>query len=305
LSGSSRGNSVAIPGYVPRKGQRMSVKVMPAGSNFFETMRIPLLRGRSFSESDNESAPKVVVVNDTLVKRFFSGRDPIGKHIGWDASATDMEIVGVVKDAKYDSLRRDAPATVYQPARQAGNLYWMHFELRTKGDPKLLISDVRSAVSSIDRNIPLFDVKTQTEQVDELLLQERLFAKLAGFFGLLALVLACVGIYGIMSYSVLRRTGEIGIRMALGAERWNILRMILRETLVLTAIGVALGIPAALAITGYASDIIADLLYGLSTTDVTTVAIAAAILIVVALIAGFLPARRAAHLDPIAALRNE
>jgi len=283
----------------------MSVKVMPAGSNFFETLKVPLLRGRSFVEGDNETAPKVVVVNETFVKRFSSGRDPIGQRIGWDPAAIDMQIVGVVRDAKYDSLRRDAPPTVYQPMRQAGNLHWMHYEVRTKGDPKLLIPDLRSAMASLDRNIPIFDLKTQTEQVDDLLLQERLFAKLAGFFGLLALILACVGLYGIMSYAVVRRTGEIGIRMALGAERSNILRMILRETMMLTGIGVAIGVPAALAITRYAASVIADLLYGLNTTDGMTVAIAAAILIVVAMFAGFLPARRAANLDPMAALRNE
>jgi ABC-type antimicrobial peptide transport system permease subunit len=240
----------------------------------------------------------------TLVKRYFANRDPIGQRIGWDRATLDMEIVGVAKDAKYDSLRRDAPATVYQPFRQATNP-WMHYEVRTARDPKALIPDVRSAVAALDRNVPLFDLKTQTEQVDELLLQERLFAKLSSFFGLLALLLACVGLYGIMSYAVVRRTGEIGIRMALGAQRGNILGMVLTETLVLVTIGIALGIPASLMTTRLAASVISDLLYGLKATDVTTVGFAVVLLIAVAAVAGFLPARRASRIEPTIALRYE
>ncbi len=181
----------------------------------------------------------------------------------------------------------------------------MHFDVRTARDPKTLIPDVRNVVASLDRNVPLFDLKTQTEQVDELLLQERLFAKLSSFFGVLALLLACVGLYGIMSYAVVRRTGEIGIRMALGAQRWDILRMVLRETLVLVTIGVALGIPASLMMARFAASVISDLLYGLKATNVMTVGIAVALLIAVAVVAGFLPARRASRVEPTVALRYE
>ncbi|HYL77395.1 MAG TPA: ABC transporter permease, partial [Bryobacteraceae bacterium] len=305
LSGSSRGNSIWIPGYAPKPDERMSVRVVPAGPKFFETMKIPLLHGRDFNDADNEKAPQVVVVNQTLVKRYFEDRDPIGQRIGWGQPRAEMEIVGVVKDAKYDSLRRATPATVYQPFRQASNLNWMHFEVRTATDPRTLIPAVRNVVASLDRNVPLFDVKTQIEQVDELLLQERLFAKLTSFFGLLALLLACVGLYGIMSYAVVRRTGEIGIRMALGARRWDILAMVLRETLLLVTIGVAIGIPVSLAGMRYAASVISDLLYGLKTTDLTTVGIAVMLLIAVSSFAGFLPARRASHVEPMVALRDE
>jgi predicted permease len=305
LSGSSRSDRVWVPGYSAKPGDRMDVRIMPAGPNFFQTMKIPLLRGRDFQENDNEAAPKVILVNETLVKRFFAGRDPIGEHIGWNAPNANMEIVGVVKDAKYDSLRRDAPATVYQPYQQADNLSWMHFEVRTVRNPKALIPDVRAAVADLDRNVALFDVKTQTEQVDELLLQERLFAKLSSFFGLLALTLACVGLYGIMSYSVVRRTGEIGIRMALGAQRWNILAMVQCETFLLVGIGVAIGIPTSLLTTRFAADVISNLLYGLAATDLTTIGIAAVLMMAVAAIAGFLPARRASRVDPTVALRYE
>jgi predicted permease len=305
LSGSSRGNSLWVPGYTPKAGEQLNARVMPAGPKFFETMKIPLLRGRDFNEGDNEKAPQVAVVNETLMKRYFGDRDPIGQRIGWDRAKPEMEIVGVVKDAKYNSLRRDTPATIYHPFRQATNINWMHFEVRTARDPKTLIPDVRNVVASLDRNVPLFDLKTQNEQVDELLLQERLFAKLSSFFGLLALLLACVGLYGIMSYAVLRRTGEIGIRMALGAQRWDILGMVLRETLVLVTIGVALGIPASLMTTRLAASVISDLLYGLKATDVTTVGIAVVLLMAVAAFAGFLPARRASRVEPTVALRYE
>ena len=305
LSGSTRSNDIWVPGYTPKAGEKMIVRVLPAGSGFFTTMKMTLLRGRDFNERDNEVAPKVAVVNETFVKLYFAGRDPVGQRIGRNPGQADTEIVGVARDAKYNSLRRETAATVYMPFRQSDNLPLMHYELRTSVSPQSLIPAVRNLVRSLDRNIPLFDVKTQTEQVDELLLQERLFAKLSSFFGLLALVLACVGLYGITSYAVVRRTAEIGIRMALGAQRWNVLRMVLSQAMFLAALGVLLGVPAALLTTRYTQKFIADLLYGLKATDVTTIAIAAAILIAMAVIAGFVPARRASRVDPIRALRYE
>jgi len=181
----------------------------------------------------------------------------------------------------------------------------MHFEVRTAGDPKALIPAVRRAVASLDGNIPLFDVKTQAEQIDELLLQERLFARLSGSFGLLALVLACVGLYGVLSYAVARRAGEIGIRMALGAPRGKILRMVLRDVFVLAAAGLAVGIPASLAAARLAAAVISDLLYGLKGNDTVSLAVASATLLLAAACAGFLPARRASLVDPMTALREE
>ncbi len=226
LSGDSAGRRLWAQGYSPKQEERTFVRVLPTGSDFFRTMKIPLLRGRHFTARDSESAPKVAVVNETLVKLYFAGRDPIGQRIGWDRNKVDIEIVGVAKDAKYNSLRKDTPATVYHPFTQA-SIYAMHFEVRTAGAPQALIPDVRRAVAALDRKVPLYDVKTQTEQMDESLIQERLFAKLMSFFGGLALLLACVGLYGLMSYAVARRTGEIGIRMALGARRRNIIGMVL------------------------------------------------------------------------------
>jgi predicted permease len=278
---------------------------MSTGPNFFQTMKIPLLRGRDFTERDDQGAPRVAVVNEAFVKLYFANRDPIGGRIAWDRSRPEMEIVGVAKDTKYYSLRNEAPAIVYYPYRQAQSSSWMHFELRTAADPHALIPDVRRALASLDRNVPVFDMKTQTEQIDELLLQERLFAKLSSFFGLLALALACVGLYGILSYAVARRTAELGIRMALGAQRRDIVGMILREMLLIVTASLAVGIPAALATARLASSLISDLLYGLKAGDATSVVMAATALLLVAAIAGFLPAQRASRIDPMAAVRSE
>ena len=304
LSGGSRSSGIWVPGYTPSPEERSIVRVLPAGPDFFRTMKLPLLRGRDFSARDSENAPGVAVVNEAFVKRYFDGRDPMGQRIRWDRTKPDMEIIGVAKDAKYNSLRKDTPATVYHPFTQA-NIYSMHFEVRTVANPKALIPDVRRAVAALDRNVPLYDVKTQTEQIDELLIQERLFAKLMSFFGGLALLLACVGLYGLMSYAVARRTGEIGIRMALGARRGNIIGMVLGETLWMVAAGLALGIQLSLGAGRLAQSAISDLLFGLKATDIDSAVFAGTALVIVAAVAGFVPARRASRVDPMVALRHE
>jgi predicted permease len=283
----------------------MIVYLMPAGPEFFKTMNIPLLLGRDFTERDNEDAPKAAVVNETFVKRYFRNRSPIGQRIGLGENHFDMEIVGVAADAKYASLRDETPATVYQPFRQAYLIRGMHFELRTAGNPKSLIRDVRRVVASIDRNVPLYDVKTQDEQIGELLLQERLFAKLSAFFGVLALALVCVGLYGVLSYAVARRSREIGIRMAVGARRGAIVSMVLKETMFVVVAGLLLGIPASFAATHFAASVISDLLYGLEPNDVISLVAATAALIAAAAFASLVPARRASRVDPITAIRHE
>lgn len=216
-----------------------------------------------------------------------------------------MEIVGIARDAKYGSLRDETPATVYRPFAQESGVPYLFFELRTAADPLALVPAARAAVASVDRNVPLFGIETETQQIDDALVQERLFAKLAGFFGLVALLLASVGLYGILSYAVARRTSEIGIRMALGAQRANILRMVLRETLLLVLSGVLIGIPASFAATRFASSVISDLLFGIKANDVSTMVLATIMLMVVAVFAGFLPAPRAMCVDPMVALRYE
>jgi predicted permease len=305
LSGAWRRDGIAVLGYNPKPGERMIVYLMPAGPEFFKTMNIPLLLGRDFTDRDNEDAPKAAVVNETFVKRYFRNRSPIGQRIGLGENHFDMEIVGVAADAKYASLRDETPATVYQPFRQAYLIRGMHFELRTAGNPKSLIRDVRRVVASIDRNVPLYDVKTQDEQIGELLLQERLFAKLSAFFGVLALALVCVGLYGVLSYAVARRSREIGIRMAVGARRGAIVSMVLKETMFVVVAGLLLGIPASFAATHFAASVISDLLYGLEPNDVISLVAATAALIAAAAFASLVPARRASRVDPITAIRHE
>jgi ABC-type antimicrobial peptide transport system permease subunit len=218
----------------------------------------------------------------------------------------NLEIVGVVQDAKYTSLRRETSPVVYHPyVQDMDSMPHMHFEVRTAGDPGALIPAVRQAVRSIDSSLPLFDVLTQTQQIDELLLQERLFAKLTGFFGALALILVCVGLYGIMSYAVARRTNEIGIRVALGAQRGNILGMVLREILLLVGTGVVLGIAGSFAAARVAEATVSGLLFGLKINDATVIVFATVVLVAVATLAGWVPARRASRVDPMVALRYE
>jgi predicted permease len=304
LSGSMRGSTIGVPGYAlaPREGT--SVQVLPVGTDFLTTMGIPLVMGRDLSAHDDENAPKVALINQTMARKYWRDQNPIGKH--FTMGKLDLEVVGVVQDLKYTSLRREIAPVVYHPfVQNANSMPHMHFEVRTAGDPTALIPAVRQVVASLDRRLPVFDLRTQTQQIDELLLQERLFAKLTGFFGTLALIRVCVGLYGIMSYTVARRTSEIGIRMALGAQRGNILGMVLREVLLLVGIGVALGIAASLVTAKFAASAVAGLLFGLKITDATAISVAALLMLAVAILAGFLPARRASRVNPMVALRYE
>jgi len=304
LSGSMRGLSIAVPGYSPAPKENMSVQVLPVGTGFLSTMGITLLQGRDLTARDDENAPKVGLINQTMARRYWRGRNPVGQHC--KMGKLDLEIVGVVPDAKYNSLRRETAPVIYHPyVQDIDSMPQMHFEVRTAADAKALIPAVRQVVRSIDSGLPLFDVSTQTQQIDELLFEERLFAKLTGFFGALALTLVCVGLYGVMSYAVARRTSEIGIRMALGAQRGNILSMVLREVLLLVGIGVALGIAGSFVTARLADATVSGLLYGLKIDDVSVIVFAAAMLIAVATLAGLVPARRASHVDPLVALRYE
>ena len=304
LSGSSRDLGVKVPGYVAAPRENTSVKVLPVGRDFLATMGIPLLAGRDLTAHDDEKAPKVGLINEAMARRFWPNQNPIGKH--FTMSRNDFEVVGVVRDAKYDSLRRDVSPTVYHPFVQTlDSMRHMHFEVRTAGDAKALIPEVRKVVAGIDKRLPLFDVLTQEQQIDTLLLQERLFAKLTAAFGMLALALVCVGLYGIMSYALARRTSEIGIRMALGAQRGDILGMVLREVLALTGAGVVLGVAASYVTGRLAASAISGLLFGLKITDVSTIAVAVLVMAGVAIAAGFGPARRGSRIDPMTALREE
>ncbi len=288
----------------PAPGSRDYTYVQRVSSNFFETMEIPLVMGRGLSEQDDERAAKVAVINQAMVRKYFPDENPIGEHFGFDAKhSRDIEIVGVAKDAKYSFLRGQIPPTVYFPYKQQTSSFGglMNFEVRTQGDPTALVPAIRGAVAEIDRNLPIFDLKTQTRQVDELLAEERLFATLSSFFGLLATALACIGLYGVMSYTVAQRTNEIGIRMALGATSSRVTVLVMRETMVLVVVGVLVGLGVTLATTR----LIESMLYGLAPTDPLTISSAVMLMVIVAGLAGYIPARRAARVDPMVALRYE
>lgn len=305
ISQSFSSNDISIEGYKPKPQERMDVGVLGVGPQFFETMGIPVLLGRSISPQDTEASPRVAVVSESFARRYFPGQSPVGKRFGFgDKNPSEIEIVGVARNAKYSSLHADweSGTTVYVASLQKPEELWgMSYEVRTAGNPKKWVPAIRQAVESIDKNVPLSNIKTQTEQIDETIIEERLFAKLTSFFGLLALGLACVGLYGTMSYAVVRRTNEIGIRMALGAQRSRVLEMVLKESSLLVAVGISLGLPIAL----IATRLVKSFLFGLTPTDPATIFGSTLVLAAVAALAGYLPARRAARVEPLVALRYE
>ena len=288
---------------VPSGKKRLVADTNLVGEHFFDTFNIPVIAGRSFRETDTETSPLVAVVNQALVKEFFQNTTPVGKTFKADAKSTQsIEIVGICKDAKYDRLRRDPHPTFYMPYRQnVDGEEGMTYEVHTQMKSPAIVPALRDAVASVDKDLPLLDIRTQVEQINDTTKQERIFASLTSGFGILALVLACIGIYGIMAYTVSRRTNEIGIRLALGAQPGRVLRMVLSEAWWLAIVGVVVGLSAALAM----GRLIASMLYGLRPYDPSTLVTAALLLISVALAASWIPARRAASVDPMQALRHE
>jgi predicted permease len=276
--------------------------------NFLDVMGIPLLQGRTFGAQDSATSPKVVVVNQTFANKFFPGENAIGKRFTYDPAKPDeMEIVGICKDAKYQSQRDDIPPTIYSSYRQDRPMGNAVFEVRTAGDPTAIVASVRNVVREIEPNLPVQNVKTQVEQADETLRMERLFAKLLTLFALLAQQLAAIGLFGVLAYAVSQRTHEIGIRMALGADRGNVLRMIVRQGMTLAVLGVVLGLVGAWALTKYLESWVSlsKMLFGVKVNDPLTYGLIAVLLTVVALIACYIPARRAMKVDPLVALRYE
>jgi predicted permease len=299
LAFSYTGGPITVPGYAPRADEDMEVRTMDVAPNFLSTMGIPLLLGREFTPQDNQQSPKVAVVNQKLAARFFPNQNPIGMRI--IMYKTEMEIVGVARDTRYGGIREAIPPLAYIPYLQDKPAEVMSFVARTVGDPMASLAAIRHAVQSVDRDLPLRSVRTQGELIAMSFNKERLFATLSGFFGLLALALVSIGLYGVMSYTVARRTHEIGVRMALGAQSGNVLRMIMGESMLLVLIGSAVGLAAALATTR----LVAGMLFELAPNDPLTITLATLLLLVVAALAGWLPARRAAQVDPMVALRQE
>ena len=268
------------------------------GPDYFHVLGIPLLLGRDFTDADNATAPRVVIVNETFVKRYLGGREPLGHLV---SLARDYSIVGVAADSRYTGVREAARPMAYFPYQQVPPIGGMHVELRVKGDPRTFLSQARQVVQEFGPDLPLLQPTTQEEQFGESFANERLMSRLATFFGVMAALLVATGLYGTLAYRVSRRTSEIGVRMALGAERGRVLWMIVRESLIVTAIGIALGLPLAFA----ASRLLKTMLFGLTPTDPLTIEVAALLLLVIAALAGYLPARRASQIDPLAALRVE
>jgi predicted permease len=272
--------------------------MLAVGPNFFETMRIPLLVGRMPGPGDYGSAPSVAVVNEAFVRNFLENKNPLGLHFGGsDPKSKQYQIVGIVGDAKYEELRNDVAPTAYVPLQEGA----AYFALRTASNPAALTATVRRTVSDLDDNLPIFDVRTQTQTIDRLLFNERLIARLSSLFAILALILPCLGLYGLLSYEVARRTREIGIRTALGAQGPDILRLVVGLAAFLTTVGALLGMAIALGVTRY----LRTLLYGVRTSDPLTFAAVALLLLTVALLACYFPARRATKVDPLVALRYE
>jgi predicted permease len=269
---------------------------------FFRTLKIPVLLGRDFTDRDIAGAPKVGIVNEKFAKRYFGSASPLGRHIGMGidpGTKLDIQIVGMVGDTKYESMREEIPYELFVPVAQqdfanGGTVY-----VRAAGDPVRLLDALRTAVRGVDASVPLDDMRTVRKQMDISLLTERLLATLSSVFGCLATLLAALGLYGVMAFIVARRTREIGIRMALGARCGSVIWMVMRETLTLAGIGVALGLAAASA----ATRLIQAQLFGVQPTDLLTMAAAALGIAALAAVAGYIPARRATAIDPVTALR--
>ena len=278
--------------------QTVDSQMLRVGPQYFETMRLPLVRGRSLALADLRGGPPVAVVNEAFVRKFVEGRDPIGLHFGSDdKDAPQWVIVGVVRNAKYNSLDDDDAPTAYVPLNEGGAA----FEVRTATTPAAMIPAVRKTLRDLDENVPVMRVQTQSETIDRLLFNQRLLARLLGAFAALGLALACIALYGLLSYEVARRTREIGVRTALGAQRRSVLGLFLRRGLMVVLIGSAAGLVSAALIT----HLLASMLYGVKTTDAVTFVAVPLLLAMVGLLACLLPALRAMRVDPAIALRYE
>ena len=270
--------------------------------NYFEALEIPRLRGRGFTAQDDARAPRVAIVNQTFARKYFPDQDPLGQRVRESDDAPEWEIVGVVGDTKYDTQRNAIEPLVFTPWRQeAAQIGEMRFAVRAAGDPVALADTVRRAVRELDAGLPLTEVGTQVARSKATLSRERLYARLLTFFGALALALAAIGLSGVLGYSVSQRTSEIGLRMALGAQRPQVVRMIVVQGLRPTITGLALGLAASLA----AGRLLAQFVYGVATSDPATLAAVSGLLVAVAAFAAFLPARRASRVDPMQALRTD
>jgi predicted permease len=302
-------SSTFLPGEIGPDGKprESEAKLHIVRENFLATMETPLLIGRNLTEQDDAHAPQVAVVNQSFVKAHFPNENPIGKRFSFGTdNLNEIQIVGVARDAKYTSQRDEILPTVYQSWRQfTPAVSAVVFEVRTNGEPLALAPSIRAAMQEVDSNLPLSYMRTQNQQADQTLAMERMFAKLLTLFGVIAQLLAAVGLYGVMAYAVSQRTQEIGIRMALGADRRKVLVMVVRQGMILTVVGIAIGLGGAYVLMKYLDSLATMLLFGVKAHDPWTFAFIAVLLALVALIACLVPARRATKVDPLSALRYE
>jgi predicted permease len=299
----SSSTDALLPGYT-EGNKRVVVYRHVVGANYFSTLGIPVLLGRTVGEQDTESAPLVAAINQRMAQDYFHGDNPVGHAIEMGSAKKPLTatIVGVVGDVRYNAIREEAPPTAYFSYLQRPQFAnAMNFLVRTAGDPRAIMSAIQREALAVDKDVPVLTLRTEDEVIDQVLMLERMFALLSSAFGGLALLLACVGLYGTIGYTVAQRTNEIGIRMALGAQREKILAMILGETLRVVAAGLIIGLPLAWLTTR----LLKAQLYELSPHDPLTILLAGLGIILVTLVAGFLPARRASCVEPMVALRYE
>lgn len=307
-------SSMTVEGYDAKPGKNPEPYMNAISPGYFAALSVPILAGRDFTKKDvdmvqhgpiaDNFSPTVAIINEKFAKKYFAGRNPIGLHIGLGSdpgTKTDMQVVGVVKDIKYTNLRDEIPEQAFLPYLAQRRTSGMTVYLRTTVDPTQLMNEARRRVARLDPNVPVYGMRTTDEQIDKSLRTERLVASLSSVFGALATLLAVIGLYGVMAYTVSRRKREIGIRMALGAIQGRVIWMVMKEVILLVAIGVLIAVPAAVALSG----IVRNQLFGLAPHDPVTLASSTVVLVFVACLAGFIPALRASKIHPTQALRYE
>jgi predicted permease len=304
LSGNEWDSSMAVEGFQAKPTEQPDPHMQFISPDYFKTMNIPMLLGRDFRMTDGRGAPEVCIVNERFARRYFKDGNALGKHIGMGGdpgTKLNIEIVGIVRDTKYESMRDEIPVEVYRPYHQMPFVLGMYAYVRTARQPEQVFSSIRQVVNNLDSNLPVFEMKTIEAQMEESLITERLVATLSTGFGILATILAAIGLYGVMAYMVAQRTREIGVRMALGAASTDVVWLVMKEVLLLAGIGIAIGLPAAWGLTR----MVKSQLYGIQPNDALTIVAATLGIALVALLAGYVPARRATLVDPMLALRWE